>query len=208
MTAIARDVLFGGDGRVLAGLDGILLSRQPEAVISLGVQHIESTLSLVASNNIGSDVAQGVSHVQPSSTGVWEHVQYIVLGLVVPFLRNVRSVCCPACPPFGLDGLEVIFHCPRDVVAKIPPQKGVKMHSHSLGTRAHCRTCPCVSNPHSERRPCPVSEISLGGIRFRCSLDIRRWSTPGMDTVCLGRVGQARSKGDVLLRRRKHPAPP
>ena len=112
LAAVAGDVAFGRDGGVLAGLDGILLRGQAEAVIALGVQDIEPALALVPRDDVRGDVAERVSDMEAGSTRVREHVEDVVLGLVGHFLGPIGALFRPLCPPLGLDGLEVVFHCP------------------------------------------------------------------------------------------------
>ncbi len=112
LAAVAGDVALGGDRWVLAGLDGVLLSRQAKAVIALRMEDIESTLALVAGDDVRGDVAQGVTDMQTCSTGVGEHVEHVVLLLVGSLFGLVGALLGPLGPPLGLDGLEVVFHCP------------------------------------------------------------------------------------------------
>ena len=80
LRTVTLDVLLGSDRRMLPGLDGVLLGRQPERIVSHGMQHIETLVAFVAGVNIGCDVPQGVSHVQPGSRRIGEHVQHVILG--------------------------------------------------------------------------------------------------------------------------------
>ena len=55
--AIAVHIFLSSDGGVLPCLDGILLRRQPESVISHRVQHVEAFLPLIAGIDVGGDIA-------------------------------------------------------------------------------------------------------------------------------------------------------
>ena len=57
LLAVVVDVCLGGDGRVLAGLDGILLGGQSVSVVSHGVEHVEATLALVACVYVAGNIA-------------------------------------------------------------------------------------------------------------------------------------------------------
>ena len=46
--AVTGDVVFGGDGRMLSRLDGVLFGRQTEGVVAHRMQHVETALALVA----------------------------------------------------------------------------------------------------------------------------------------------------------------
>ena len=81
LLAVACDVLLGGHGRMLSGLDGILLGGKAEGVVPHRVQHVETLQALVAAVNITCNVSQRMSHVKPRSRGIGEHIQYIILGL-------------------------------------------------------------------------------------------------------------------------------
>ncbi len=75
----AGDVGGRGDRRVLAGLDGVLLGRQTECVETHRVEHVAAGHALVARIDVGTGVAEHVSHVQPVPGGVGEHVVDIEL---------------------------------------------------------------------------------------------------------------------------------
>ncbi len=75
LTPHVDHVLFGGLARVLSGLHGILLGRQPERVVTQGVQNVLARHPLVARIHIGGDEAQRMPDVQAGTGGVGEHVQ-------------------------------------------------------------------------------------------------------------------------------------
>ena len=133
LAPIAGDVALGRDGRMLAGLDGVLLGGQAKAVVALGVQDVEPALALVSGDHVRGDVAKRVADVESRSTRVGEHVQHVVLRSVCDLLGAVGSLFGPFGPPLGLDGLEVVFHCPERCAAKIPraggPQRLRASHS-------------------------------------------------------------------------------
>ena len=72
---------LGGDARVLAGLDGVLLGGETKGVPTHGVQDVESVHALVASNDVGGGVAFGVSDMETRATGIREHIEDEVFGL-------------------------------------------------------------------------------------------------------------------------------
>ena len=69
-----------GDGRVLAGVDRVLLGGQPEGVEAERVQHVAAGHALVAAEHVGADVAQRMPDVQPDAAGVREEVEQVELG--------------------------------------------------------------------------------------------------------------------------------
>src|SRR5690606_14975363 len=108
------DVRLGGHPRVLARLHRVLLGGQAEGVVAHRVQDVEAQHPLVAGVDVGADVAQRVSDVQPRTAGVGEHVQHVQLGPVgdpveagaqVPDRvgRVVRALPLPAVLPRRLD---------------------------------------------------------------------------------------------------------
>ena len=80
LAAHVRDVLVRGDGRVLAGLDGVLLGGQAEGVVAHRVQDVVALHAAVARQRVGRDVAERVPHVQALTRGVGEHVEDEVGG--------------------------------------------------------------------------------------------------------------------------------
>ena len=74
LAAHVGDVLFGGDARMLAGLDCILLSRQTEGVVAHGVQHVLALHAVVAADHIGGEVAERMAHMQALARRVREHI--------------------------------------------------------------------------------------------------------------------------------------
>ena len=75
LAAHVRDVLVRGDGRVLAGLDGVLLGGQAESVVAHRVQDVVALHAAVARERVRRDVAERVPHVQALPRGVGEHVE-------------------------------------------------------------------------------------------------------------------------------------
>ncbi len=75
LAAVRGDVLLGVDARVHAGLDGVLLGRQPERVEAHRVQHVVAGHALVAGVDVGGDVAERVADVQTGARRVREHVE-------------------------------------------------------------------------------------------------------------------------------------
>ena len=74
LAAHVGDVLLGGDARMLAGLDCILLSRQTEGVVAHGVQHVLALHAVVAADHIGGEVAERMAHMQALARRVREHI--------------------------------------------------------------------------------------------------------------------------------------
>ena len=79
LLAVAGDVLAGGEGGVLARLDGVLLGGEAEGVVAHRVQHVEPFLPFVAGVDVGCDVPEGVPDVQARARRIGEHVQNIEL---------------------------------------------------------------------------------------------------------------------------------
>ena len=108
--AVAGDVDLGGLRRVLAGLDGVLLRGQPEAVVTHGVQHVEAAVPLEARHDVAGDVAERVPHVEACAAGVREHVEHVVLGLGGVILHAVGPQVPPPFAPLLLDLFVLVGH--------------------------------------------------------------------------------------------------
>ena len=80
LAAEVVNVLEGGDGGVLPGLNGVLLRRKAEGVPSHGVKHVEAIHALEARHDVRGRVPFRVPHVQARAAGVGEHVQHVVFG--------------------------------------------------------------------------------------------------------------------------------
>ena len=111
LAAHVRDVLVRGDGRVLAGLDGVLLGGQAEGVVAHRVQDVVALHAAVARQRVGRNVAQRVTHVQALTRGVGEHVENeegVVGGqraskVARGVVRVERAQLLPAVLPLRLD---------------------------------------------------------------------------------------------------------
>ena len=108
LLAEALDVALRRDGRVGAGLDGVLLRREAEGVPSHRVEDVEAAHPLVAGEDVGSGVALRVAHVQPRARRVRKHVEHIVGRLrrveaVADRGRAERLVIGPEALPAGFD---------------------------------------------------------------------------------------------------------
>ena len=109
LLAVAFNVVFGSNGRVLSGLNSILFSRQSKGIVAHGVQHIKAFQFFETGHNIRSNVTQRVTYVQAGTRRVGEHVQYIVLGFWSAILRTVSFLFSPALLPLLLYFSEMVF---------------------------------------------------------------------------------------------------
>jgi len=110
LLAVAGDVLLGGDGRMLARLDGVLFGRKAEGVVAHRMQDVEALLALVARVDVRGDVAQRMAHMQAGARRIGEHVQHIEFGPRRIGLDLVGFILLPAALPLGLDLLEIVLH--------------------------------------------------------------------------------------------------
>ena len=110
LLAVAGDVALGGDGGVLARLDGVLLGGETERVVAHGVQDVEALEPLVARIDVRGDVPQRMPHVQACPRGVGEHVEDVVFGPRGVGGHLVGAALLPALLPLGFDLSEIVFH--------------------------------------------------------------------------------------------------
>ena len=108
--AIAVDIVDGGNCRVLASLDGILLGGKAVGIVTHRVQYVEALQSFVAGVDVRSDVSQRMSHVQTCTRGVGEHVQYIEFLFRIVFRYLIGLVVHPSFLPFLFNLPEIVFH--------------------------------------------------------------------------------------------------
>ncbi|SII85298.1 Uncharacterised protein [Mycobacteroides abscessus subsp. abscessus] len=69
-----RHVRVRRDPRMLPGLDRVEVGRQAEGVVGERVHDIAPAHALVATVDVGAEVAQGMSDVESRARGVGEHV--------------------------------------------------------------------------------------------------------------------------------------
>ncbi len=110
LLAIVVDILFGGDGRMLSGLDGILFGRQAVGIVAHRIEHVESILSLIACIDVAGDISERMAHMESGPRGVWEHVQNIVFRAIGVFHNLIGFLLYPSLLPFLFDITEVVFH--------------------------------------------------------------------------------------------------
>ena len=108
--AVAGNVLRRGHRRVLSGLNGILLSRQPVGIVAHGIEHIVAAQTTIACIDIGSDVAQRVTDVQAGARRVGKHVEDVKFRAIARELRRVSAFASPRLAPPLFDVSEIIFH--------------------------------------------------------------------------------------------------
>ncbi len=108
---IAGDVLFGRDGRVLAGLNRVLFGRQTVGVEPHGVQDVEAVEPFVTRVDVARDVAQRMADMQARARRVGEHVQYIVFGLGRRLFGLEGLVFVPIRLPTLFDVSEIVIPC-------------------------------------------------------------------------------------------------
>ena len=98
------DVLGGGDLRVRAGLDGVLLGGQSEGIPAHGVQHVIAIHALEAAPDVGGGVALGMADVESRAGRIRKHVQHVeLLAAVVAVHRPEGLVVRPVSLPLRLD---------------------------------------------------------------------------------------------------------
>ena len=110
LLAVARDVAGGRHRRVLAGLHRVLLGGQAEGVPAHRVQHVEAAHALVAGEDVGRDVAFGVTDVQAFPGRIGEHVEHVVLGPRGIDLGSERVMLEPMALPLGLEPARLVRH--------------------------------------------------------------------------------------------------
>ena len=115
MTAEVLDVGGGGHGRMLAGLDRVLLSGQAERIVAHRVQHIEAVHPLVATDDVGGGVALRVADMKSRATWVGKHVEDIVfrLGRIEALVARAGGAesffRIPTGLPFGFEVAERVW---------------------------------------------------------------------------------------------------
>ena len=109
LSFVSPDVFGGGEGGMLAGLDGVLLCRQAEGVETHGMQHIESLQLFVAAHDVGGDVAERMPDVETCPRRVREHIQRVKFWLVRTVFHPVYLLFFPVFLPFPLDVAVMII---------------------------------------------------------------------------------------------------
>ena len=67
LAAVTGDVVFCCYLRMLSGLDGILLCRKAECIITHGVKHVEALQPLVTGNYIAGNISKRMSYMKTCS---------------------------------------------------------------------------------------------------------------------------------------------
>ncbi len=102
LTLHGRDIRFGGLARMCTGLHRVLFGGQTERVVTQRVQHVAAVHPVIAREDIGGDVAEGMPDVQTRTGRVREHVldeQLIRRCRTRERSYRVRRVECPALIP-------------------------------------------------------------------------------------------------------------
>ena len=102
LAAVAVDIVGSGLLRMLTRLDGVLLGRKAESVISHRMQHIVSCKTLVTGEDVACDVSKRMSYVESRSGRIREHIEDVVF-------RFGRILSCLECLVGGPPGLPFAF---------------------------------------------------------------------------------------------------
>ncbi len=104
------NIIFGGNRRMLAGTDRVLLGWQAKRVIAHRVQHVKAFQAFVPRENISGDVAQRVPYVQARARRIREHVQHIIFGLIAFIIDFINMMVVPKLFPLFLNITGIVFH--------------------------------------------------------------------------------------------------
>ena len=108
--AVTVDILLRSYGRMLAGLDRILLGRQPERIVTHRMQHIETPEPFVTRIDVRCDVTQRMTDVQSRPRRIREHVQHIIFRPALIHFDPVGFLLGPTALPFLLYSPEIVLH--------------------------------------------------------------------------------------------------
>ncbi len=110
-----RYVFGGGDARVGAGVDGVLLGGESEGVPTHGVEDVFALHAGVAAGDVGGSVTFGVADMEAGAGGVGEHVEDVKFagGIGFGFVGGGEGLFfVPVGLPFGFDRFWVVaWHC-------------------------------------------------------------------------------------------------
>ena len=96
---------------MMAGVHGILLSRQAEGIVAHGMEHIVALHPLHTGHDVRCGVALGMARVQTHAGGVREHIQHIILGLgEIPDIGMEGIVLFPVFVPLFFYSREIVIH--------------------------------------------------------------------------------------------------
>ncbi len=157
----------------MAGLDGILLSRQAEGIKSHRVHDIIALHPLHSGHDIGGSIALRMAYMQTLSTGVGKHIEYIVLWLAeIIGIRPEGLVIFPVLLPLLFNRLVIVWHIvPPDKQKSIPDLRTLARVTTLV--RISCALFPLVKAAGSAAAPKPSSY----------SLPYRISPTPALCTV-------------------------
>ena len=165
--AVTVDILLRSYGRMLAGLDRILLGRQPERIVTHRMQHIETPEPFVTRIDVRCDVTQRMTDVQSRPRRIREHVQHIIFRPALIHFDPVGFLLGPTALPFLLYSPEIVLHivnlvfvslrsCPGDF---IPFRNGYTAQSVS-GPSAVSACSVTLPSIGLVRRSAPASRIA------------------------------------------------
>ena len=119
------DIVVRGDGRVLAGLQGVLFGGQAKRIVTHGVEHVLALSALVTGDHVGGDIAQRVSHVQTFARGVGEHIEDEVFFAFCQVAgQGAAGVISVKCAGFVPNPLPFCFQVPRHL-SRVAVLRGV-----------------------------------------------------------------------------------
>ena len=106
LAAERGDIRGGGDGRVLAGFDSVLLGGQAEGIVAHRMEDVEAPHAFVAPDDIGGGVPFRVTDVQAGTARIGKHVQHVVfrLGRIKAIIPRTGSSERLGGIPAGLPG--------------------------------------------------------------------------------------------------------
>ena len=178
------DVGDGGDRRMLAGLDRVLLRGQAEGVPAHRVENVVALAAFGAADDVGGGVALGVADMEAGTGGVGEHVEDEELraGGIEVRIARIRGaeglLGIPAGLPGGLEGAEGegladVGHGRERTKVEFPKRRRAAGGARKLAEAAdlekknpgRARKCQGAEVPSGESSKCQGKTVEASALR-------------------------------------------
>jgi len=110
LITVTSNIIFCRYRRMLTCLNGVLFCRKSESIKTHRMEYVKAFQPFVTAVDVGCNVTQRMSDMQPCSRRIREHIQNIIFRFVWIFNSFINLMVFPVSLPFSFYFSEIVLH--------------------------------------------------------------------------------------------------